>query len=83
INQQEFQAVIGKDFKLCEKTAQFDAKKYAEFLHSEQQPQAAAKSAPATTAECAKGEKKKAKEEKPAKEKKPAKKEEEEEIPDD
>jgi hypothetical protein len=24
VHQQEFQAVIGADFKLCEKTAQFD-----------------------------------------------------------
>jgi len=30
INQPEFKAVIG-DFKLCEKMAQFDAKKYAEY----------------------------------------------------
>jgi len=27
INQKEFQAVLGKDYHLCEKTAQFDAKK--------------------------------------------------------
>lgn len=30
INQPEFKKVIGNDYKLCEKTAQFDSKKYAE-----------------------------------------------------
>ncbi|CAF0820907.1 unnamed protein product [Rotaria sp. Silwood1] len=39
INQEEFQAVIGSDFKLCEKTAQFDAKKFAEFSNRHHIPQ--------------------------------------------
>jgi len=39
INQKQFQAVIGADFKLCEKTAQFDGKKYAELSRKDQTPQ--------------------------------------------
>jgi elongation factor 1-gamma len=75
INQKEFQTVLGNDYKLCEKTAQFDAKKYAEVSRQEQAPQtqARAKAVPQTTDESAK---KKGQEEKPAKEAaKPAKKE--------
>jgi elongation factor 1-gamma len=78
INQKEFQAVLGNDYKLCEKTAQFDAKKYAEVSRQEQAPQtqARAKAVPQTTDESAKGGQKKGQEEKPAKEAaKPAKKE--------
>ncbi|CAF4942606.1 unnamed protein product, partial [Rotaria sp. Silwood1] len=78
IHQEEFQAVIGTDFKLCEKTAQFDPKKYAEISRQEQAPQtqASAKSVPQGADQAAKGGKKKEKEEKPAKEAaKPAKKE--------
>jgi elongation factor 1-gamma len=78
INQKEFQAVLGNDYKLCEKTAQFDAKKYAEVSRQEQAPQAQAraKAVPQTTDESAKGGKKTGQEEKPAKEAaKPAKKE--------
>jgi len=95
INQPEFQSVIGADFKLCEKTAQFDAKKYAEVTaaqgdqtharakklsHNEGEPQAKA----------AGGEKKKH-EKKPQeaaaapakKDPKPAKKEKEPEVHED
>jgi len=74
INQKEFQAVLGSDYKLCEKTAQFDAKKFAEVSRQEhpQQSQARAKNHSQSTDEGAKGDKKKAKEEKPAE--KPAKK---------
>jgi elongation factor 1-gamma len=78
INQKEFQAVLGDDYKLCEKTAQFDAKKYAEISRQEQVPQtqARAKNVSQSTDEGAKGGKKKGQEEKPAKEAaKPAKKE--------
>jgi elongation factor 1-gamma len=60
------------------KTAQFDAKKYAEVSRQEQAPQtqARAKAVPQTTDESAKGGQKKGQEEKPAKEAaKPAKKE--------
>jgi len=39
INQKEFQAVIGDGFQLCEKTAQFDGKKYAELSRQNQVPQ--------------------------------------------
>ncbi|UJR10199.1 hypothetical protein I4U23_014414 [Adineta vaga] len=76
IHQKEFQAVIGTDFKLCEKTAQFDAKKYAELSRRDHIPQTQAapknfsQAAGKTTTEEPKGkkEKKAAKqEEKPAK----------------
>jgi len=84
INQKEFQAVLGSDYKLCEKTAQFDAKKYAEVSRQEQAPQtqARAKNVSQSTDDGAKGEKK---EEKPAKEAaaKPAKKEKAKEQNDD
>lgn len=60
INQKEFQAVLGNDYKLCEKTAQFDAKKFAEVSQSQ------AKSAPKSTDEAAKGDKKKEQAAKPA-----------------
>jgi len=42
INQHEFQKVIGADFKLCERTAQFDSKKHAEIAlhHTNEMPQA-------------------------------------------
>jgi len=43
INQKEFQAVLGNDYKLCEKTVQFDAKKYAEISQQEQAPQTQAR----------------------------------------
>jgi len=85
INQKEFQAVIGADFTLCEKTAQFDAKKYAELSRQDQIPQTqprpknlAQHTDDNTEGAKAKKEKKPAKqEEKPAKpEKKPEKKEE-------
>lgn len=67
INQQQFQVVLGKDYKLCEKTAQFDAKKYAEVS------QAQAKPAAKTTTEAPKGDKKKEQAAKPAEKKeKPA-----------
>jgi elongation factor 1-gamma len=79
INQKEFQAVLGKDYKLCEKTVQFDAKKYAEISRQEQalQTQARAKNVSQSTDDGAKGGKKKGQEEKPAKEAaaKPEKKE--------
>jgi len=78
IHQKEFQAVLGNDYKLCEKTAQFDAKKYADISRQEQTPQTQtrAKNPSQSTDETAKGEKKKGQEEKPAKEAtKPAKKE--------
>ncbi|CAF0828470.1 unnamed protein product [Adineta ricciae] len=77
INQKEFQAVLGNDYKLCEKTAQFDAKKYAEVSRQAQpaQAQGRAKNVSQSTDD-GKADKKKAKEEKPAKEApKPAKKE--------
>jgi elongation factor 1-gamma len=76
INQKEFQAVLGNDYKLCEKTAQFDAKKYAEISRQEQAPQtqARAKNVSQTTDDGAKAGKKKGQEEKQAKEAaKPAK----------
>lgn len=67
INQQQFQAVLGNDYKLCEKTAQFDAKKYAEVSQS------SAKAAPKSTDNAAKGEKKVEQAAKPAEKKeKPA-----------
>jgi elongation factor 1-gamma len=79
VHQQEFQAVIGADFKLCEKTAQFDAKKYAELSRQNQTPQTQARPKDLSqhadaSAEGAKGKKEK----KPAKqqEEKPAKQEE-------
>jgi len=86
INQKEFQAVLGSDYKLCEKAAQFDAKKYAEISSQEQsgQTQGRAKNVSQSTDDGAKGDKKKAKEEKPAKEAaKPAKKEKAAEVADD
>lgn len=43
IHQKEFQTVIGSDYQLCEKTAQFDAKKYAEISSKEQAPQSQAR----------------------------------------
>jgi elongation factor 1-gamma len=43
IHQKEFQAVLGADYKLCEKTAQFDAKKYADISRHEQVSQAQAR----------------------------------------
>ncbi|CAF3614083.1 unnamed protein product [Rotaria sordida] len=39
INQKEFQTVIGTNFQLCEKTAIFDAKKFAELSHRNHVPQ--------------------------------------------
>lgn len=74
INQKEFQAVLGSDYKLCEKTAQFDANKYAEVSRQQQNQ---GKAAGQTTDDGAKGGKKKGQEEKPAKEAapKPEKKE--------
>jgi len=78
IHQKEFQAVLGTDYKLCEKTAQFDPKKFAEISHHAQQPQTQARAKNVSQSdETAKGEKKKGHEEKPAKEAaaKPAKKE--------
>lgn len=60
INQKEFQAVLGNDYKLCEKTAQFDAKKFAEVSQSQ------TKSAAKSTDEAAKGDKKKEQAAKPA-----------------
>ncbi|UJR35820.1 hypothetical protein I4U23_028567 [Adineta vaga] len=77
IHQKEFQAVLGSDYKLCEKTAQFDAKKFAEVSRQAQTvpTQGRAKNVSQSTDD-GKGDKKKAKEEKPAKEAaKPAKKE--------
>jgi len=74
INQKEFQAVLGKDYHLCEKTAQFDAKKYAEIAQNEHAPQtqARAKNVSQSTDDGAKGGKKKEEQPKPAKaEKKP------------
>jgi len=74
INQKEFQAVLGKDYKLCEKTAQFDAKKYGEMSQHEQtsSTQARAKNLSQSTDEAAKGDKKK-EQEKPAKKEETAK----------
>jgi elongation factor 1-gamma len=91
IHQKEFQAVIGSDYKLCEKTAQFDPKKYAEVSHHEQVPQAQARAKNVSqskdeTTEGAKAKdgKKKGHDEKPAKEEaKPAKKEKAKEEHDD
>lgn len=83
IHQKEFQAVIGSDYKLCEKTAQFDASKYAEVSR---QSQAQGKSAAQTTDDGAKGGKKKGQEEKPAAKEaapKPEKKEKAKEQKDD
>jgi len=83
IHQKEFQAVLGNDYKLCEKTAQFDASKYAEVSR---QSQAQGKSAAQTTDEGAKGGKKKGQEEKPAAKEaapKPEKKEKAKEQKDD
>jgi elongation factor 1-gamma len=82
INQKEFQAVIGADFKLCEKTAQFDAKKYGELARQNQVPQAQPQAKnlsqqPAENAEGGKAKKEK-KAAKPAAEK-PAKVEKKEE----
>jgi len=80
IHQKEFQAVLGSDYKLCDKTAQFDAKKYADVSRQEQTPQTQARAknhSQSSTDEAAKGEKKKG-QEKPAKKEeapKPAKKE--------
>jgi elongation factor 1-gamma len=70
INQKEFQAVLGNSYKLCEKSAQFDAKKYAEVSSQHQAPQtqARAKNVSQSTDDGAKGGKKKGQEEKPAKE---------------
>lgn len=74
INQKEFQAVLGKDFKLCEKTAQFDAKKYAELVKKDSVPQT--QPAPKNLSQASNEQKK---EKKAAKvEKKPAADEEEE-----
>lgn len=39
VHQKEFQAVLGTDFKLCEKMAQFDENKYAELARRNQIPQ--------------------------------------------
>jgi elongation factor 1-gamma len=86
IHQKEFQAVLGNDYKLCEKTAQFDAKKYAEISRQEQAPQtqARAKNVSQTSDDGGKGGKKKGQEEKPAKEAaKPTKKEKEPEPKDE
>jgi len=70
INQKEFQAVLGNSYKLCEKSAQFDAKKYAEVSSQQHAPQtqARAKNLSQSTDDGAKGGKKKDQEEKPAKE---------------
>ncbi|CAF0844024.1 unnamed protein product [Adineta ricciae] len=38
-HQKEFEAVIGTDLKLCERTAQFDPKKYAELARRDHAPQ--------------------------------------------
>jgi elongation factor 1-gamma len=76
INQKEFQAVLGNNYKLCEKTAQFDPKKYAELSqqHPEaSQSQARAKNVSQSTDDGAKGGKKKGQEEKAGKEKETAK----------
>lgn len=72
IHQKEFQAVLGNDYKLCDKAAQFDAKKYAEVAHQAQtsQSQGRAKNVSQSTDDGAKDDKKKAKEEKPAKKEK-------------
>jgi len=72
IHQKEFEAVLGSDYKLCEKTAQFDAKKYAEISRHEQAPQtqARAKNVSQSTDDGTKDEKKKAQEEKPGKKEK-------------
>jgi elongation factor 1-gamma len=88
IHQKEFQAVVGTDYKLCEKTAQFDAKKYAEVSRQEHAGQTQARAqnvSTSSTDEATKGGKKKAQEEKPAKEEaaKPAKKEKAKEQKDD
>jgi len=87
IHQKEFQAVLGSDYKLCEKSAQFDAKKYAEMSHHDHpaQIQARAKNvSQSSTDETTKGGKKNTHEEKPAKEAaKPAKKEKANEEKDD
>jgi elongation factor 1-gamma len=84
IHQKEFQTVIGTDYKLCEKTAQFDAKKYAEVSQHEQVPQTQVRAKNVSqssegTSEGAKAKDEKKKEEKPAKEaKKPAQKDDDE-----
>jgi len=87
INQQQFQVVLGKDYKLCEKTAQFDGNIFIRnnsilipFLFSlikakkyAEVSQAQAKPAAKTTTEAPKGDKKKEQAAKPAEKKeKPA-----------
>ncbi|CAF0915896.1 unnamed protein product [Adineta steineri] len=79
IHQKEFQAVLGSDYKLCDKAAQFDAKKFAEVSRQERTTNVSQSSDGG-----AKADKKKPKEEKPAKEAaKPAKKEKEVEDADE
>jgi len=70
INQKEFRAVLGSDYRLCEKTAQFDAKKYAEVSQQGQtsQTQPRAKNVSQSTDDGAKGGKKKEQEPKAVKE---------------
>jgi len=85
IHQKEFQAIIGTEYKLCEKTAQFDARKYAELSHQHQVPQIQPrpKNLSQNTEGTTEGVKAK-KEKKPAKEEaKPAKKEKTKEEHDD
>lgn len=85
MNQKEFQAVLGTDFKLCERTAQFDAKKYAELSKKDNVPQT--QPAPKNLSQASgeqKKEKKSAKAEKKPEKPAPAAKEEEEgEEPED
>jgi elongation factor 1-gamma len=75
INQKEFQAVLGTNYKLCEKTAQFDAKKFAEVSQQQQAPRA--QNVSQSTDDGAKGDKKKGNKEA----EKPAKKEKAKEQP--
>ncbi|CAF3658662.1 unnamed protein product [Adineta steineri] len=79
IHQKEFQSVIGSDIKLCDKTAQFDAKKYAELSRRDHIPQTQPCPKNFSQASGEKTEEKKSskKEEKPAKKEKETKKKEE------
>jgi len=77
IHQKEFQAVLGTSYKLCEKTAQFDAKKFAEVSQQQQAPRA--QNVSQSTDDGAKGDKKKGNKEA----EKPAKKEKAKEQPAD
>jgi elongation factor 1-gamma len=75
IHQKEFQTVIGSDYKLCEKAAQFDAKKYAEISSKEQAPQTQARAKNVSQSGDEQASKGKETAEKKKEQEKPAKKE--------